>query len=152
MTLVDANLLLYAYDADAPQHAAASAWLEKMFHGTEIIGLPWVAIWAFLRVATNARLWPKPKTLDEAFDAVRDLVSQPGVVIVNPGARHSEILERLVQEHRATGSMVTDAVLAALALENGATLASSDQDFSRFRDLRWINPLAPPPRTPKRAR
>ena len=152
MILLDANLLLYAYDADAPQHPAATAWLEKTIRGSETIGLPWVAIWAFLRVTTNARLWPKPKTLDEAFDAVRDLVRQPGVVIVNPGTRHGEILEKLVREHRATGSMVSDAVLAALALENGATLASSDQDFSRFRDLRWINPLASPPGTPKSAR
>jgi uncharacterized protein len=151
LTLIDANLLLYAYDADAPQHAAAAAWLQGIFRENEPLGLPWVTLWAFVRIATNARLWPNPKTVDEAFRVVRELVNQPGVVIVNPGARHRELLEKLIQDHRASGPLVSDAVLAALAIENGATLASSDQDFSRFTELRWINPLrgTPPPGTPK---
>lgn len=152
MIIVDVNLLLYAYDAEAPQHTAAATWLESLFRGSEGVGLAWISLWAFVRIASNPRLWPEPAPVVGIFKVIRDWLAQPGVVIVNPGARHGEILEKLVHEHRATGPLVSDAVLAALALENGATLASSDQDFSRFRDLRWINPLAPPPRTPKRAR
>ena len=141
MILVDANLLLYAYNADAPEHAASARWLQDLLSGPETVGFAWSTLWAFLRISTNARLWPKPKPVAEAFAAVRELLAQPGVVILSPGPRHAELLEKLVRLHRATGPLVTDAVLAALALENGATLASTDQDLSRFTDLHWVNPL-----------
>ena len=142
MTLLDANLLLYAYNADAPEQPRAAAWLEQLLDGTEVIGLPWSTLWAFLRIATSARIWRNPKSAQEAFEIMRGWLAQPGVLIVQPGARHAELLEALVREHRATGPLLSDAVLAALALENGAVLASSDRDFSRFPGLRWINPLA----------
>jgi len=142
MTIVDANVLIYAYHADAPQHKRSAAWLEHLLNGNEVVGLPWITLWAFLRISTNPRLWPNPKSPSEAFDAVRDLLAQPQVVVVGPEARHAELLQRLVLEHQAAGPLLTDAVLAALALENGASLASTDQDFSRFPALRWVNPLA----------
>lgn len=142
MIVLDANILLYAYNADAPQHRAAAAWLEELYSGSETIGLPWVTLWAFLRIATNPRLWPEPKSPEAAFEAVKELMSRPGVVIVNPGARHAEILKNLVGNHKAAGPLLTDAALAAMALEHGATLASSDQDFSRFKSIRWVNPIA----------
>lgn len=141
MILLDANLLIYAYHADAPLHKAAVAWLEDLLNGSEIVGLPWVTVWAFLRISTNPRLWPNPKSAEEAFQVIDDLLAQSRVVMVAPESRHLEWLRRLVIDHRASGPLLTDAVLAALAMENGATLASTDQDFSRFRDLRWINPL-----------
>jgi len=139
--IVDANILVYAYNADAPQHAAAASWLDDLFGGPEIIGLPWMTLWAFLRIVTSPRLWPNPKSAQEAFQIVREWLAQPGVFIIHPGQRHVELLERLVTEHRAAGPLVSDAALAALALENGAVLASTDRDFSRFPDLRWGNPL-----------
>jgi toxin-antitoxin system PIN domain toxin len=139
--VLDANVLLYAYNRNAPQHAAASAWLARQFRGMEAVGIPWTTLWAFLRVSTNPKMWPNPKSTDEAFEAVRDWLEQPVVILLNPGPRHAELLEELVTSQRAIGPLVSDAVVAALAIEHGAVLASTDRDFSRFPNLRWIDPL-----------
>jgi toxin-antitoxin system PIN domain toxin len=144
MTILDANVLLYAYNADAPQQPAAAQWLTGVLEGAETIGLPWVTIWAFLRICTNSRIWANPLPARQAFGIVVDWLVQPAVVVVQPGPRHAELLEQLVVEHSAAGTLVTDAVLAALAIENGAILASTDQDFRRFPELRWVNPLGQP--------
>jgi toxin-antitoxin system PIN domain toxin len=141
VTILDVNILLYAYNADAPQHLAAAEWLERLFDGPEMVGLPWTAVWAFLRISTNARAWPKPISVEDAFAAIHDWLNLPNLAIIHPGARHLELLEKLVREDNASGPLVSDAALAALAIENGAALASTDRDFSRFRGLRWINPL-----------
>lgn len=141
MIILDANVVVYAYNEDAPQHAVARAWVEELFGGPETIGLPWVTLWAFLRIVTNPRLWPNPKSPQAAFHIVREWLAQPGVIIIHPGPRHAELLERLVTDYRAAGPLVSDAALAALALENGAALASTDRDFSRFPELSWVNPL-----------
>ena len=141
MTILDANLLLYAYNLDAPQHGAAARWLAELIESNEPIALPWVTIWAFLRISTNPRIWERPRPAKEAFGIIGEWLTQPGIVLLQPGPRHWELLESLVLAHNATGPLTTDAVLAALAIENGALLASTDQDFSRFRGLRWINPL-----------
>ncbi len=142
MTVLDANILLYAYNADAPQQPAAAGWLTRLLESGDTVGLPWMTIWAFLRVSTNPRLWPRPLAAAEAFRVIGEWLAQPGVVVVHPGPRHAAILERLVIGNRATGALVSDAALAALAMENGAALASTDQDFRRFPDLRWVDPLA----------
>jgi len=142
VTLLDANILLYAYNADAPEHTASAAWLERALASSELIALPLLVVWAFLRLSTNPRVWPNPKTAAEAFGIMKELLALPGVELLQPGARHIEILEALVAKYKATGPLMTDAVLAAMAMESGATLASTDRDFSRFEDLRWINPLA----------
>jgi toxin-antitoxin system PIN domain toxin len=141
MTVIDANLLLYAYNADAPQQRAAARWLAKLIDSGEAIGLPWMTLWAFLRISTNSRIWTHPRSVREAFAIVGEWLAQPGVVLLQPGPLHAEILERLAADHAATGPLVTGAVLAALAMEHGALLASADRDFSRFPDLRWLNPL-----------
>lgn len=141
MTIIDANVLLYAYNADAPQHTAAAGWLENLSRGGETIGLPWATAWAFVRICTNERIWNRPLAPREAFSILGQWWDEPDVIALQPGPRHGELLEQLIAEHNATGPLVTDAVLAALAIENGATLASTDQDFSRFRQLRWTNPL-----------
>ncbi len=140
MTIVDVNVLLYAYQADSPQHRPAKEWLDALFAGEEVIGLPWITLWAFLRISTNSRAWPSPMPAATALQHVRDWLAQPGVVIVQPGPRHLELLERFVIQDRATGPLVSDASLAALAVENGAELASTDRDFARFPQLRWVNP------------
>jgi uncharacterized protein len=141
VTILDVNILLYAYNADAPQHRAAAEWLERLFDGPEMVGLPWTTVWAFVRISTNARAWPKPISVEDVFATIHDWVNLPNLAIIHPGARHLELLEKLVREDNAFGPLVSDAVLAALAIENGAALASTDRDFSRFRGLRWINPL-----------
>jgi hypothetical protein len=141
MTIVDANIFLYAYNADAPQQRAASRWLSELLGSGETIGLPWLTLWAFIRISTNSRIWANPRPVREAFAIVREWLVQPGVIPLNPGPLHAEILEKLVGNYGAAGSLVTDAVMAALAMEYGAALASTDQHFRRFPDLRWLNPL-----------
>jgi toxin-antitoxin system PIN domain toxin len=141
MIVLDANILLYAYNGAAPEHDAAKAWLENSLRGEDTIALPWVTIWAFVRIATNAALWPNPLPAAKAMAVIGQWLEQPGVVLLEPGSRHLEILEVLMTKYRAVGARVTDAVLAALAIEHGAALASCDQDFRRFPKLRWIDPL-----------
>ena len=145
MTILDANVLLYAYNKHSPHQGAAQEWLTELLDGTEPIGMPWITIWAFVRIATNSRLWPDPMPVSAAFEVIRDWLRQPGVVVLQPGPRHSDILERLLSTYSISGALVTDAVLAALALEHGATLASTDQDFRRFPEVRWTNPIAGKP-------
>jgi hypothetical protein len=141
MTILDANVLLYAYNADAPQQPVAARWLRELLESGEPIALPWVTVWAFIRVATNSRIWSNPLSAKQVFAILEEWIAQPGVVVLQPGPRHPEILKRLILEYGVTGPLVTDAILAALALENGAFLASTDQDFRRFPELRWTNPL-----------
>jgi toxin-antitoxin system PIN domain toxin len=141
MTVIDANVFLYAYNVDAPQQPAAAQWLAKLLESGEMVALPWVTIWAFIRISTNSRIWSNPRPAREAFAIIGEWLAQPGVVALNPGPLHAEILERLVSTHGAAGPLVTDAVIAALAMEHGALLASTDQDFRRFPDVRWLNPL-----------
>ena len=116
-------------------------WLEGFCETPERIGIPWLTLWAFVRISTNPRLSPAPLPAREAFQIVHTLLAQPKVTLVEPGRRHAEILERLVVKNRITGPLVTDAVLAALCVEHGSTLASTDRGFARFAGLRWINPL-----------
>ena len=142
MTILDANLLLYAYNADAPQQSAAARWLEKLLDSGEDVALPWVTVWAFIRIATNSRIWANPLSVQQVFAIVEEWIAQPRVVLLQPGPQHAEILKQLIIQFSVTGPLVTDAVLAALALENGALLASTDQDFRRFPELRWTNPLS----------
>ena len=141
MTIIDLNLLLYASELHSPSQQAAAFWLKELFAGNDTIGLPWITLWAFVRLSTNSRVWPLPMPVAVAFRHVREWLAQPGVVILHPGPRHAELLERLVTEGHAAGALVSDAVLAALAIENGAVLASTDRDFSRFPNLRWVNPI-----------
>lgn len=141
MIVLDANILLYAHNSSAPQHPAIQQWLASLIEAGETISLPWTTIWAFLRLSTSSRVWPNPLDAQTAAGLIREWLSQPGVMVLAPGPRHLDLLERLVDVYRATGPLVSDAVLAALAIENGATVASTDQDFRRFPELRWVNPL-----------
>jgi toxin-antitoxin system PIN domain toxin len=139
--LLDVNILLYAYDEASSHHRAMRPWLQELLRGPEEIGIPWLTLWAFVRIATNARIHETPLEPRAACRTLNDLLAWPRVRIIEPGPHHIHILEELVVEGQASGSRVTDAALAALAIEHGATLASTDRDFSRFPNLRWINPL-----------
>lgn len=108
----------------------------------ELIGIPWLGIWAFVRISTNARVFKNPATLQKSFATIKLLLDLPNVSIPQPGPRHFDILQRLTIEGQAPGKLVTDAALAAICVEQGAILASTDRDFSRFPGLRWINPIA----------
>jgi uncharacterized protein len=139
--VVDLNLLLYAVNRDSPRHAAARAWLEQALSGDEPVGLPWVVLLGFLRVATSERILPHPLTATQALGVVDGWLAQPPVVVPAPGDGHWRVLRELLRVAGAAGNLTTDAHLAALAIEQGAELCSTDADFARFRGLRWVNPL-----------
>ncbi|MCU0242034.1 MAG: type II toxin-antitoxin system VapC family toxin [Vicinamibacteria bacterium] len=142
MILIDANILLYAYHPKVPEHKRAAAWLESVLAGKDPVGLPWMTIWAFIRIITNAHVFERPLRSIEAVDIVSAWLSQPTVVLLEPGERHWEVLQRLLVEAQVSGPLVSDAVLAALAIEHGAVLCTTDRDFSRFPQLKTANPLA----------
>lgn len=142
MILIDANLLLYAYDPRSEHHAASRTWLESTLSGSQLVRFAWMTLWAFLRITTNARVYERPLSMAEAEDIVASLLAQPVVGILEPGERHWELLRRLTRDGQTTGTLVMDAVLAALAVEHGATLHTTDRDFARFSELRWTNPIA----------
>jgi toxin-antitoxin system PIN domain toxin len=139
--LVDANLLLYAYHPRAEQHEASRTWLEGALSGPELVRFAWVTLWAFLRIATNARVFEHPLSISEAEAAVASWLAQPNAGILEPGDRHWETLRALTREGQIVGPLVMDAALAAIALEHGALLCTTDRDFSRFPRLKWMNPL-----------
>jgi len=144
MIILDANVLLYAYDATSPHHEPARRWLERALGAPAPVGLPWASVLAFLRIATNPRALQRPLTLEAALVIVDSWLEQPCVTIVGPGPRHYQILRDVLRSAQAKGPLVSDAHLAALAFEHGATLATSDRDFSRFDGLQVVNPLREP--------
>lgn len=141
MRLLDVNLLLYAVDEGAPEHDRARRWLEDLLSGTETVALPWVVLLAFVRLSTRAAVFSAPLDVDEALDVVDGWLALPNVVVVHPGPRHAALLRELLGPLGTAGNLTTDAHLAALARESGATLCSRDADFSRFPDVRWVDPL-----------
>jgi hypothetical protein len=144
--ILDANILIYAWNKTSPHHPRAKEWIERTFTDEGVVGIPWVSTWAFLRLTTNPRLFATPLDAERAFKIINRWLELPNVSVPQPGARHAEILQSLVTHGQATGALVSDAVLAALSIENAATLASTDQDFARFGGLSWINPLSNAPK------
>jgi hypothetical protein len=141
MILLDANLLLYAYDPSSPHHEAARDWLENTLSGAQHIGLAWMTLLAFVRVSTSRRVLEHPLTITEAAATVSAWLERPTITVLNPGERHWEILRDVMTKGQAHGPLIMDAHLAALAIEHGATLASADRDFARFPGLKLLNPL-----------
>jgi hypothetical protein len=139
--VVDVNLLLYAVNEDAPLHRKAKPWVEAALSGTETVGLPWNVLLAFLRVTTRAGVFRAPLTPESALELVEAWLSQPAVTVVEPTVRHLRILRDLILPLGTGGNLTSDAHLAALAIEHGAELCSTDRDFARFPRLRWRNPL-----------
>lgn len=142
MILIDTNLLIYAINRDAPQHAMACHWLEQTLSETTPVGLPWLVTLAFIRVTTHPRILANPMSPEQALAIVDSWLAQPFVAAVEPGERHWGILNRLLQQSGSAGNLTNDAHLAALAIEHGYTLYSADNDFKRFEGLQHVNPLA----------
>lgn len=139
--LVDANILLYAKFADYPQHAAAREWMEAVLSAPDPVALPWLSLTAFVRIATNRRLFENPLPPTDAIAEVQGWLARPNVWTPEPGPRFSVVFAELIDATQASGNLVTDAWLAALALEHGLAVISSDADFGRFPRLNWSNPL-----------
>lgn len=142
MILVDANLLLYAEDSSSEHHAVARAWWDAQLSGVEPVALCWPVLNAFIRIGTNARLHQQPLLLGEAIDRVQSWLEQPCVRLIHPGDQHWALFQQLLRGGKAVGNLVSDAHLAALAVEHNCVLQSTDADFSRFRGLKWRNPIA----------
>lgn len=140
MRLCDANVLLYAVNSDAPNHLPARSWLDAALNGHEAVAFPWAVLLAFLRLATNPAVFPHPLDPDRAIGQLREWLRQPAATVAEPGVRHLEILAGLLAESGAAGNLVSDAHLAALAIEHEAELVSFDRDFARFAGLRWSVP------------
>lgn len=141
MIVLDANILLYAYGAPSSQHEKARACVEELFSGFQLVGLPWQTIAAFLRISTNPRL-PNPCPVVEAVGEVSEWLKQPSVRLLVPGEDHWSVLQRMIVEGQAPGVLVSDALMAAITIEHGGILYTSDRHFSRFPGLRWKNPLS----------
>ncbi|MBS2021527.1 MAG: type II toxin-antitoxin system VapC family toxin [Deltaproteobacteria bacterium] len=142
MKLLDLNLLLHAVNDASDQHRAARRWLDRVLGSSETIGIPWVVLLGFLRLATNKHVFTKPLTVAQALDIVQGWLDHPQVRAISPGDDHWTILEPLLTKANASGNLTTDAHLAALAIEHGCELCTTDGDFARFSGLRWRNPLA----------
>lgn len=142
MLLPDVNVLVYAHREDSsPEHPAYASWLVDLATGHEPFAISALALVGLGRIATNPRIFRRPSTTDEVFDFVRELVSRPDARVVVPGPAHLEIWEKLCRQADATGKLMADAQHAAVAVEHGCTLVTTDSDFDRFPDLRWRHPL-----------
>lgn len=138
--LLDANLLVYAHVKESERYEQASAWLEEAFNGAAKVGLPWPTLLAFVRLMGNARVVSSPVPLSRSWSRIKEWLALPTTWIPLPTSSHVEVLgELLGAESRA--DLVNDAHLAALALEHGLTVFSTDRDFSRFPGVRWRDPL-----------
>jgi uncharacterized protein len=141
LILVDANLLLYAENRGAAEHAKARQWWDAQLSGTSPVCLCWPVLSAFLRIATNQRVYARPLTLDEATACVQSWLDQPCVRLVHPTENHWKIFREMLQSGKAVANLVADAHIAALTIEHGCLLCSTDADFRRFPRLKWCNPL-----------
>lgn len=139
--LVDANILLYSVDEDSRFHVAARDWLVAALNGPQRVGIPWISLWAFLRIATNPRALGRPLTPAEAWPHVEDWLDAPASWTPGPGRGHRAILESLLSAHDVRAGLVPDAVLAAICIEHGLTMISADSDFARFTEITWVNPV-----------
>ncbi len=139
--IVDANLLLYARNEADPRHPVARAWLEDALNGSTRVGLPWWSLSAFLRTATNPRAFPDPLTPADAIGQLEEWLAAPRAWLVEPTPQFRHVFAELVRTYEVRGPLVADAQLAALAIDHGVPIASSDGDFARFSEVDWINPL-----------
>ena len=141
MILVDANILLYAEDSLQSPHKQARAWWDGQLSGTGVVCLCWTVLSAFIRIGTNPRVFEHPLSLEQALARVQSWLDQPCTRLVRPTERHWTVFKQVLTDGQAIANLVTDAHLAALAIEHGCELASTDSDFARFPKLKWRNPF-----------
>jgi hypothetical protein len=139
--LVDANILLFAVDARSPLHASAERWLTEQLNGPRRVAFPWLSLAAFVRISTHPRASAEPLTSAEAWQHVEDWLGCDTAWIPNPTDHHRQVFGGLITKYELRGNLVTDAQLAALAIEHGLTMYSTDTDFARFEEIRWVDPI-----------
>ncbi|HUY87006.1 MAG TPA: TA system VapC family ribonuclease toxin [Acidimicrobiales bacterium] len=140
--LIDANILLYAVDEQSPFHDAARLWLESALNGPRRVGIPWMSLVAFVRIATHSRALADPMSPSDAWQQIDDWLDAGAAWVPQPGRGHREILGRLIRDLDLHGNLISDAVLCALCIEHGLQMVSADSDFARFTEIVWINPIA----------
>jgi toxin-antitoxin system PIN domain toxin len=141
MILVDVNLLVFAQNADSPFHRIAKEWWDSELRAKSPIAIAWLTVVAFIRLSTSPQVMSNPLSTAASTAQMNNWLSLPNIQIANPGAKHWTIFHDLINRHKLTGSSVTDAHLAALAIEHGWQLCTADHGFSRFQALRWRNPI-----------
>lgn len=141
MIVLDANILLYAYNSATSLHAKARAWIEETFSSSEPVGIPWQTVTAFLRITTNSKFPGQRFNVNEAVEIMEAWLGQPNIQLLAPSDTHWQHFRCMLLDGQASGQLVSDAHLAALALEYGGVLYTTDRDFARFPGLRWKNPL-----------
>lgn len=141
MIIPDANMLLYAYNREDLNHPRALRWWTELAQGIEPVGLPWLVAVGFVRLATGPIVFEQPLTPDLAMEAVEEWLARPQIELLTPGTDHLRILGGLIRATGASGNLVNDAHIAALAIEHDAEVHTNDRDFARFPGLRWSNPL-----------
>jgi toxin-antitoxin system PIN domain toxin len=142
LILVDANILLYAEDSLHPRNQQARIWWDGQLSRNEAVCLCWTVLSAFIRIGTNPRVFDHPLSLEQALTRVQSWLDQPCTRVVRPTEQHWTIFQQMLTDGQAVANLVTDAHLAALAVEHGCELASTDSDFARFPKLKWSNPLS----------
>ena len=140
MNVVDANVLLYAVNVDSARHEASRDWLDESLSGASVVGFAWVAVLAFLRLSTKSGIFPSPLSDDAALATVEAWLAQPAAVVVEPTARHVSLLRDLLAAAGSSGNLVSDAHLAALAIEHRGSVVSYYSDFGRFPGVSWTEP------------
>lgn len=141
MIILDANVLLYAYNPASEHHDRCRAWLENALNGAEQVGLPWQTVLAFIRIASSSRVFERPLAASEAAAIVDEWLACPPVITVHPAEDYWDVLKQQLRTAQVAGPLVTDAALASLALEQGASVCTTDRDFTRFRGLQIVDPL-----------
>jgi len=142
MLVLDVNVLIYAHRTDScADHTSYADWLTEVATGFEPFALSSLALSGLVRITTNPRVFRRPSTLDEVFAFIQELVARPNARVIHPGPRHLEIFEDLCRRSGATAKLAADAQHAAVAVEHGCTLITTDSDFDRFPGLRWRHPL-----------
>lgn len=142
MILVDANILLYAENSLHPRNRKARTWWDDQLSGSRSVYLCWTVLSAFIRIGTNPRVFEHPLSLEQAVARVQSWLEQPCTRVIRPTDRHWTVFQQMLSDGQAVANLVTDAHLAALAIEHGCELASTNSDFARFSKVKWINPLA----------
>jgi len=142
MILPDVNTLLYAVNSSSDQHATALKALQQGFEDPRGVAFAWMVLLAFLRLSTRGGVFPRPLSVDDALRVIESWLGHPQAQVAHPGRQHPQILGRLLKSAGTAGNLTTDAHLAALAIEHGASVLSFDRDFARFEGVDWKLPAA----------
>ena len=142
MRAVDTNILVYAHIVSSRHHEKAQSILLELCESPFPWAIPWPCVYEFLRVVTHPRVYHPPSPLQVAMADLRQILASPSLQLLSETPTHRELMDALILEAGVTGNLIHDAHIAALCLEHGVReLVTGDRDFSRFADLKVMNPF-----------